>query len=104
MEEVIHEIKIVETDDGFRIEIKGDKERLRKMLEHMPFGMGMPFGGPFGFGFGFKHGPGGHGPGHEGHRHKRHRFIWKHGPGHGMWGDWDWTVEHEEDDAPPRGV
>jgi len=34
-EKVIQEVRIVETDDGFRIEIKGDKERLRQMaLSH----------------------------------------------------------------------
>jgi hypothetical protein len=51
-EKVIHEIRIVETDDGFRIEIKGDKERLREMFGKgaFPFGMGR------------------HGPFHHGHR------------------------------------
>jgi hypothetical protein len=29
MEKVIREWRIIETDDGFRIEIKGDKEALR---------------------------------------------------------------------------
>lgn len=59
-EKVIHELRIIETEDGFRIEIKGDKERLRGMFEHgmFPFGRGGhghhhgPFGrhgfGPFG--------------------------------------------------------
>ncbi len=50
MEKVIHEIKIVETDDGFRIEIKGDKEAIRQMLGG--FGPGFPFGRGFHFGFG----------------------------------------------------
>ncbi len=53
-EKVIHEIKIVETEDGFRIEIKGDKEAIRRMMQG--FGAGFPFGpgfrGPFGPGFG----------------------------------------------------
>jgi hypothetical protein len=28
MEQVISEVKVIETDDGFRIEIKGDKEKI----------------------------------------------------------------------------
>jgi len=31
-EKIISEFKIVETDDGFRIEIKGNKEAIRRML------------------------------------------------------------------------
>ena len=30
-EKIIHQITITETDDGYRIEIKGDKEKLRAM-------------------------------------------------------------------------
>ena len=30
-EKTIHEMRIIETDDGFRIEIKGDKEEIKKM-------------------------------------------------------------------------
>jgi hypothetical protein len=58
MEKVISEWRIVETDDGFRIEIKGDKEAMRNWLKHFRWGRprhwarhGMPFGpwhGPFG--------------------------------------------------------
>ncbi len=48
-EKVIHEIKIVETEDGFRIEIKGDKEAIRRMLGG--FGAGFPFGHGFRSGF-----------------------------------------------------
>jgi hypothetical protein len=32
MENVIHEFKIIETEDGFRIEITGDKDAIRQML------------------------------------------------------------------------
>ena len=32
MENVIHEFKIIETEDGFRIEISGDKDAIRQML------------------------------------------------------------------------
>ncbi len=55
MEKVIHEVRFVETDDGFRVEIKGDKEQIRKM----GFGPGMGFmrhlrrGRQHGFGHGF---------------------------------------------------
>ena len=49
MEKVIKEFEIVETDDGFRIEIKGDKETIRQMLENAGpqrfFGGKSPFGG-----------------------------------------------------------
>ena len=30
-EKVIGEIRFIETDDGFRIEVKGDKEQMREM-------------------------------------------------------------------------
>ena len=34
-------IRLIETDDGFRVEIKGDKEKLRKMgFVHGRFGRG----------------------------------------------------------------
>lgn len=36
-EKVLHEMRFIETDDGYRIEVKGDKERLKKM----GFGPGM---------------------------------------------------------------
>jgi len=32
MERIIKEFRVIETEDGFRIEIKGDKERLRSVL------------------------------------------------------------------------
>jgi hypothetical protein len=35
MEKVIQEFRIIETDDGFRIEIKGDKEQLRDFVMNM---------------------------------------------------------------------
>lgn len=58
MEKVINEFRVIETDDGFRIEIKGDKEAIRRMLKG--FGPGSFFGakGPFGRGFRFGFGPG----------------------------------------------
>ncbi|MEA3334271.1 MAG: hypothetical protein U9R25_00050 [Chloroflexota bacterium] len=30
-EKVIHEVRVIETEDGYRIEMKGDKARLRRM-------------------------------------------------------------------------
>ncbi|GAH41152.1 unnamed protein product, partial [marine sediment metagenome] len=30
-EKVLSEIRFIETDDGYRVEIKGDKEKLKKM-------------------------------------------------------------------------
>ncbi len=85
-EKVIQEFRVVETDDGYRIEIKGDKEKMKEWLKHARgFGPGM------GFGPGFRHG---FGPG----RWMRH-FFWRHGPwGHGPWGrGWD------EEDQPAPG-
>ena len=32
MENIISEFRVIETDDGFRIEIKGDKEKLRPFI------------------------------------------------------------------------
>ena len=62
MEKLINEFRVIETDDGFRIEIKGDKEHLKRFIEHGPFGKKGPFGrrwhrrahfGPMFFGHGF---------------------------------------------------
>ena len=32
MERVINEFRVIETEDGFRIEIKGDKEKLKSFM------------------------------------------------------------------------
>lgn len=86
-EKVIHEVRFIETDDGFRIEVKGDKESLRKM----GCGPGMGFGpGP-----GFRSWRWGRrGPG-------KHR----HGHGFGPWA-WGWWAEEDEEDftaeEPPK--
>ncbi|MCC6805002.1 MAG: hypothetical protein IT319_19125 [Anaerolineae bacterium] len=48
-EKVIQEFQIVETDDGFRIELKGDKEILRRMLFEGGFPFGMPSRGALRF-------------------------------------------------------
>lgn len=67
-DKVIHEFRITETDDGYRIDITGDKDMLRKM--------GVPFGLMRGFGRRRRHGrhydPRGHRRRHcrpGGHRH-----------------------------------
>ena len=92
MEKVIHAVQIVETDTGYRIEITGDKERLKQIFEHLPFGKG----GPFGFS-GFRGGPGGFRGGPWGflrHGPWGFRGPWAgwghHGCGHGPWG---WGTE-----------
>lgn len=82
-EKVIHEVRIVETDDGFRIEIKGDKERLREM----GIGKGM-------FGFGRM---GGHGPfSHRGPRGFGFPWGHRHGP---WWSEADYPKEEKVDNA-----
>ncbi len=84
-DKVIHEFKIIETEDGFRIEVKGDKERLRKM------GFG-----PFGRGRHHRHGP------PRGHHFRvEKQFGW--GP------PWWWYEEEGEEDRgepeePSKGV
>ncbi len=97
-EKVIHEVRFIETDDGFRVEVKGDKERIKKM----GFGPGM-----MGFGSGMGFGPGmmGFGPGMR-FKRKRHRRHGRHGhrehhhgrgPSFGSWGWW-WDDDDEDID------
>jgi hypothetical protein len=52
------EFKIVETEDGFRIEIKGDKEAIRRMLAGFGPKSFFKEGIPFDRGFHFDFGPG----------------------------------------------
>ena len=75
MEKVINELRVIETDDGFRIEIKGDKDQIKAFMS----------------GFG-KHKPG---------RRGRHRAPFPFGPW--MWikaaewhGMWDFEAEEGE--------
>ena len=80
MEKIINEFRVIETDDGYRIEIKGDKEAMKAFM-------------------------GGSGPWHRGHRRG-----WKGGPfgfhfGPMMWAKmaccWEpWETEHEPDVKP----
>jgi hypothetical protein len=102
-EKVLHEVQIVETEDGFRIELKGDKEMLRRMLfeqRRPPF---MPFG--------WWHGFGGHGAGgHHGRppfarqereeRHERKRHLggrWEARWGYDMGPWWDESAAPDEE-------
>jgi len=89
-EKVLHEVRFIETDDGFRIEVKGDKERMKEMFES---GMGPMHG--MGFMPGMRHGP------MKGFR-RRARKTWRNGPGFmmppRMWCDM-WDEEAEEDEA-----
>jgi hypothetical protein len=71
VEKVIHEVKFIETDDGYRIELKGDKENIKKMFDH-----GMGFG-------------------HKTHGWRHARKAWKHGPGF-MMPPWMWCMGDEE--------
>jgi hypothetical protein len=93
-EKVLHEVRFIETDDGFRIEVKGDKERIRQM----GFGPGL-----MGFARGMHH--------EHLHRHGRHRHdhpMHRRGfKGWGWW--WDDTNEVEEADfdvkeKSPEGI
>jgi hypothetical protein len=80
-EKVIHEVRFIETDDGFRIEVKGDKERMKEM----GFGPGMGFWPGMGFGPRM----------HFWRAGRKHR----HGPGFRppwMWGWWGEEPEGEE--------
>ena len=56
MEKMIHEFKVIETDEGFRIEIKGDKDAIREMWGNFSprafRGGKRKHGRNFGFGFG----------------------------------------------------
>lgn len=82
MENLISEFKVIETDDGFRIEIKGDKEKIKSFMKDF-----------------------------RGHRNRRwrgwHRPHW--GPPFGFhpwmwmkmadcWGPWDYEVEEEPEE------
>jgi len=80
MENVITEIRVIETEDGFRIEVKGDKEKLRPFFS----GAGGPEawhrgpwrGGKGRWGFGFPPG------------FMMHMAPW--------WGGWGFEPEEEE--------
>jgi len=92
-DKTLFEVNVVETDEGFRIEVKGDKERLRAM------GFGQ---GTFPFGFGGGHGPFG---GHHGPRGFGFRGGWHHGRGpwgRGPWGHRPWWADDEPETSANR--
>ena len=72
-EKVLFELRVIETEDGYRIEVKGDKERLKQegMENFMPH-FGHRFRGPFGGQRGFFMG----------------RFGGRSHHGHHGWGRW----------------
>ncbi|MBN1994451.1 MAG: hypothetical protein JW953_17265 [Anaerolineae bacterium] len=87
MEKVINEFRVIETDDGFRLEIKGDKEAIREMLH----GFGPRFSHHHrrkkhpGHGFGFSFGP---------------HFWAEFGNWCGPWWNWEEEEEEEKEDTP----
>jgi hypothetical protein len=89
MEKVIQEFRIIETDDGFRIEIKGDKEQLREFVTHLDPRQWMHHGGAE-----WK------GPSWGGPRPWKMRFK------RGGWGPfgfaWGWDDDDEDEEDAPR--
>jgi len=79
MEKIISEWRVVETDDGFRIEIKGDKEALRGWMKHHRHHRPM-HGGPMHWARGMRFG------------------MW--GPGFGGHGPWCCSEGDESEEAP----
>jgi len=79
MEKVIQEFRVIETEDGFRIEIKGDKEKMKEFMKghRGPRGRHRRRRGPFGFGIGSMMG--------------MHGTPWC--------GPWDFEGESEEDEV-----
>jgi hypothetical protein len=85
-EKVIHEVRFIETDDGFRIEVKGDKEAMRQM------------GGPcMGMGPGMGHG---FGRGRRFGRRMRHRRFRRMGGRMGGYGPGWWDDEVVDEGEP----
>jgi hypothetical protein len=82
MEKVINEFRVIETEDGFRIEIKGDKEKMKDIMHRFRgrrrwHGFRGRRRGPFGFGWG--------------------PMMWLHGfPWCGPWDFEDDEAEEEE--------
>jgi hypothetical protein len=83
-EKILHEVRLIETDDGFRIEIKGDKEKIKKM----------GFGHLKGFG-------------RRMHHRRKARRARRYGHGYGyvppwMWGPWDEDYDEDEEVEDPN--
>jgi hypothetical protein len=77
-ERILDEIRFIESDEGFRVEVKGDKEQLKKMFHmHKGFKPGSCFG------------------------RGRGRFWARgHGCGPPPWA-WEWEESTEEQTTPP---
>lgn len=112
-EKVIGEIRFIETEDGFRIEVKGDKEQLKEM----GWGPGMMRPRSKGMGRGRKrfwrewrrgrkHGFGPPHAGHAGHAHRAHHGCGSTHAGAKPW--WGWEEGESEQSAgyekPPKSV
>lgn len=88
MEKVIQEFKVVETDDGFRIEIKGDKEKMREFV----MGMDPRRWGESGFG-----------PwGGSRRRHRRVRGPWMFAGRMPFSPPWMWWCGEEEEESEAK--
>lgn len=83
-DKILHQITFIETDDGFRVEIKGDKEKIRES------GFGPRMAGRLFGGFGSRMGRRGRG------RH-RHHHGHSHGYGHGRG-----CYQHDEQEASDK--
>jgi hypothetical protein len=82
MEKIINEFRVIETEDGFRIEIKGDKERMKRFMHGFRGHRGRHgYRGRWRGPFGFRMGP----------------MMWMHGF---PWcGPWDFEAEDEEEEG-----
>jgi hypothetical protein len=109
-EKVIYELRVVKTEDGFRVEVKGDREALKDL----DFGPGMPPFGRHHFGHGRHHEH--HGPDFE-HEFGRHfgrhfgrgfargfgRGFGRHRGPWGAWWDNDEDEKSESEEKQKRG-
>ncbi len=92
MEKIIQEFRIIETEDGFRIEIKGNKEELRDFVMSLDprnwAKHNTPWDGPWSW----------HGKGTK----RRHGGGFPFAPGAFFgWGPWGaWGEEDDDDDEP----
>jgi hypothetical protein len=90
MEKILQEFRIIETDDGFRIEIKGDKEQLREFVMNLDPRRWMHGESEHGWGP-FPFGPGGP------------RFKMRFKRGFGPFGfAWAWGDEDDDEPDLPR--
>jgi hypothetical protein len=78
MDKVINEFRVIETEDGFRIEVKGDKEKMKRFMRGFRGYRGRHgYRGRWRGPFGFRMGP----------------MMWMHG--FPWWGPWDFEEEDE---------